>query len=42
LRFRDRETTEVSLSRSGFEVHEVRDAPDRPAKEFVFVAGRIA
>jgi hypothetical protein len=29
-----------SLRRSGFVVDNVRDAPDRPGREFVFVARR--
>jgi hypothetical protein len=41
LRFRDRESIETSLSSSGFGGLDVRDAPDRPGKEFVFVAGRV-
>lgn len=39
LRFRDRAEIESSLRVAGFWVHEVRDAPDRPGKEFVFIAG---
>lgn len=42
LRFRSREATERSLRASGFEVLEVRDAPDRPGRELVFVAGALA
>lgn len=38
LRFRDRDEIERSLDRAGFDVVEVRDAPDRPGKEWVFVA----
>ena len=38
LRFRERDEVEHSLV--GFVVDEVRDAPDRPGKEFVFVATR--
>jgi len=38
LRFRERGEVEDSLV--GFVVDEVRDAPDRPGKEFVFVATR--
>jgi len=38
LRFRDRDEIGDQLSRSGFEVDEVRDAPDRPGHEFVFIA----
>ncbi|MDJ0769376.1 MAG: class I SAM-dependent methyltransferase [Ilumatobacter sp.] len=40
LRFRSRETIDASLAANGFDVLEVRDAPDRPGKEFVFVARR--
>jgi SAM-dependent methyltransferase len=40
LRFRSREALEESLRASGFAVEEVRDAPDRPGREFVFVARR--
>ncbi|MEM8882674.1 MAG: class I SAM-dependent methyltransferase [Planctomycetota bacterium] len=38
LRFRGREEVESSLTRCGFAVVEVRDAPDRPGRELVFVA----
>lgn len=38
LRFRDRDEVERSLVQSGFVVEDVRDAPDRPGLEFVFVA----
>ena len=41
LRFRSRPQIESSLTRSGFVVDDVRDAPDRPAREFVFVARRV-
>jgi SAM-dependent methyltransferase len=40
LRFRTREEVEASLSAAGFTVREVLDAPDRPGREFVFVAVR--
>jgi SAM-dependent methyltransferase len=40
LRFRDRDEVEESLVTHGFEVVEVRDAPDRPGREFVFFARR--
>ena len=40
LRFRDREEVASSLLAEGFIVEEVRDAPDRPGREFVFVAMR--
>lgn len=40
LRFRDREEVVESLKASGFRVEEVRDAPDRPGREFVFVTSR--
>lgn len=38
LRFRERAEIEVDLRSHGFEVVEVRDAPDRPGKEWVFFA----
>ncbi|MFI5697300.1 class I SAM-dependent methyltransferase [Kribbella sp. NPDC051586] len=41
LRFRERDEVEESLVAAGFVVDEVRDAPDRPGKEFVFVARRL-
>jgi SAM-dependent methyltransferase len=40
LRFRTREEVDVSLAAAGFEPAEVRDAPDRPGLELVFVAQR--
>lgn len=40
LRFRSREAIEASLSGAGFNVDEVRDAPDRPGMEWVFIARR--
>ncbi|MEU1662911.1 class I SAM-dependent methyltransferase [Streptomyces sparsogenes] len=42
LRFREREEVEADLVAEGFTLLEVRDAPDRPGKEFVFVAVRPA
>ncbi len=42
LRFRDRDEIAASLAASGFSVEDVRDAPDRPGREFVFVAKSIA
>jgi SAM-dependent methyltransferase len=38
LRFRDREEVERDVAAYGFDVVDVRDAPDRPGKELVFVA----
>ncbi len=38
LRFRDRPEIEASLVDSGYELAEVRDAPDRPGLELVFLA----
>jgi SAM-dependent methyltransferase len=38
LRFRSRAEVEASLVRCGFTVVNVLDAPDRPGKEYVFVA----
>ncbi|MER6508591.1 class I SAM-dependent methyltransferase [Nonomuraea sp. NPDC001636] len=40
LRFREREEVERDLVAHGYVVEDVRDAPDRPGKEFVFVARR--
>ncbi|MFI6832710.1 class I SAM-dependent methyltransferase [Kribbella sp. NPDC050241] len=37
LWFRERDELETSLTAAGFTVDEVREAPDRPGKEFVFV-----
>jgi SAM-dependent methyltransferase len=41
LRFRERDEVEQSLTAAGFAVDDVRGAPDRPGKEFVFVARRL-
>lgn len=38
LRFRDRDEVTASLAAAGFVTDEVRDAPDRPGLEMVFVA----
>ena len=40
LRFRTREEIEASLLHAGFVQDDVRDAPDRPGLEFVFLAHR--
>lgn len=40
LRFRSRAEIEGSLKAAGFSVDEVRDAPDRPGRELVFIARR--
>jgi SAM-dependent methyltransferase len=40
LRFRSEAELARSLAGAGFSVEEVRDAPDRPGAELVFVAGR--
>jgi SAM-dependent methyltransferase len=40
LRFRDRPELEESLAGQDYRVLEVREAPDRPGREFVFVAQR--
>ncbi|GEK22706.1 class I SAM-dependent methyltransferase [Cellulomonas xylanilytica] len=40
LRFRDRGSVERSLTDAGFDVLDVREAPDRPGRELVFVARR--
>ena len=41
LRFRSRAEVESSLAAQGYRVAEVRDAPDRVGREFVFVAERM-
>ncbi|RZT19931.1 methyltransferase family protein [Kribbella sp. VKM Ac-2569] len=41
LRFRERDEVEESLVAAGFVVDDVREAPDRPGKEWVFVARAI-
>ncbi|MEO3936838.1 class I SAM-dependent methyltransferase [Dermatophilaceae bacterium Soc4.6] len=40
LRFRGRDEIEQDLSEHGFDLVDVRDAPDRPGKELVFLAHR--
>ncbi|MFJ2647936.1 class I SAM-dependent methyltransferase [Streptomyces sp. NPDC087420] len=40
LRFRERTEIEQDLQQHGFAVEDVRDAPDRPGRELVFVARR--
>jgi hypothetical protein len=40
LRFRHRSEIEGSLVREGYELKEIRDAPDRPGREFVFLSRR--
>jgi hypothetical protein len=41
LRFRERSEIEADLHRAGYPLVVVRDAPDRPGRELVFVATRI-
>jgi SAM-dependent methyltransferase len=41
LRFRERDEIEAALRAHGFDVDDVRDAPDRPGREFVFLARRL-
>ena len=40
LRFRSREAIERALAATGFELVDVRDAPDRPGREWVYLARR--
>lgn len=40
LRFRERDEVTASLTAHGYVVDEIRDAPDRPGREFVFIARR--
>jgi SAM-dependent methyltransferase len=42
LRFRGRQELESTLADAGYQVLEVREAPDRPGHEFVFIARRAA
>jgi hypothetical protein len=42
LRFRTRDEVGTDLNRYGFEVAQVRDAPDRPGRELVVLARRPA
>ena len=42
LRFRDRDELEASLSAHGYRVLDVREAPDRPGREFVFITQALA
>jgi hypothetical protein len=41
LRFRTRDEVSATLAAAGYRVEEVRDAPDRPGREMVFVACRV-
>jgi SAM-dependent methyltransferase len=41
LRFRDRDELRQQLEPAGFRIDEIRDAPDRPGREFVFVCTAI-
>lgn len=40
LRFRERDEVETVLIAHGYAVRDIRDAPDRPGREFVFFARR--
>jgi hypothetical protein len=40
LRFRTREELDTSLAETGFDLLEIRDAPDRPGREWVYLARR--
>ena len=40
LRFRSRDEVESSLLAHGYRVRDVREAADRPGREFVFIAER--
>ena len=41
LRFRERAEVQAALTAHGYALDEVRDAPDRPGREFVFLAHRM-
>jgi hypothetical protein len=40
LRFRSRDELETSLAPHGYRVLDVREAPDRPGRELVFITQR--
>jgi len=40
LRFRSRAELDASLGSAGFLIEDVRDAPDRPGREWVYIAAR--
>jgi hypothetical protein len=40
LRFRHRDEVTASLTAAGYAIDEVRQAPDRPGRELVFIARR--
>jgi hypothetical protein len=40
LRFRQRDEVAASLTAAGYLVDEVREAPDRPGRELVFIGRR--
>ena len=40
LRFRERHEVEADLAAAGFDLHDLREAPDRPGRELVFIARR--
>jgi SAM-dependent methyltransferase len=40
LRFRERDEVETDLAAAGYDLQDVRDAPDRPGRELVFIAQR--
>jgi SAM-dependent methyltransferase len=42
LRFRERDEIAASLEAAGYRLDEVRDAPDRPGRELVFMTSRLA
>ena len=42
LRFRDLDEIDAALQATGFDLLEVRDAPDRPGREFVAIAAAVS
>ena len=40
LRFRTRPEVTASLAAAGYRIDEIREAPDRPGREMVFIALR--
>ncbi|MGE3624691.1 MAG: class I SAM-dependent methyltransferase [Bdellovibrionales bacterium] len=41
LRFREKDEIIHSLEQSGYQMKDIRDAPDRPKQEFVFIAAAV-
>jgi hypothetical protein len=42
LKFRSKDEIMSSLESAGFSIVDIRDAPDRPKKEFVFICKKVS